>query len=292
VKCRFIEAESAHHTVQTLCRTLDVPRSTYYAHCGQKQTESAKEDEILLIEIKAIHKSSKHRYGSRRVWKKLAKSRRGLGRRRVARLMRENGLRAKFPRKFRVTTNSSHTDAIAPNLLDREFTADAPNRKWAGDITYIWTRSGWIYLAVILDLFSRRVVGWAMSTKIDKKLVMTALNMAVGQRRPEPGLLHHTDRGSQYTADTYRKILKKFEAISSMSRKGDCWDNAVSESFFGTLKKESIFGEDFDSQEEARVAILQYLRWYNAERMHSSLGYLSPCEFEKEAAELMLSQAL
>jgi putative transposase len=291
MKCRFIQAESANHTVQVLCQTLDISRSTYYAHCNEKPTTSATEDAVLLIEIKAIHESSKRRYGNRRVWQQLVKSRPGLGRRRVARLMRKHGLRAKHLRRFRVTTDSRHDNPIEPNLLAREFTADAPNSKWVGDITSIWTRSGWLYLAVILDLYSRRVVGWAMSTRIKKELALSALSMALGQRRPEAGILHHTDRGSQYTSAIYRKALKDNQVISSMSRKGDCWDNAVSESFFGTLKKEAIFGEDFGSPDEAIIAVLQYLRWYNAERMHSSLGYLSPCEFEQQAAELTLSQA-
>ncbi|MEZ4460211.1 MAG: IS3 family transposase, partial [bacterium] len=245
----------------------------------------------LLREIRRIHAASNQRYGQRRVWHELAKHRPGLGRRRVARLMRDNSLQAKQRRRFRATTDSRDSHPIEPNVLERDFTADAPNRRWVGDITYVRTRAGWLYLAVILDLFSRRVVGWAMSKRIDKELVLEALQMAVGQRQPETGLLHHTDRGSQYTSRAYRKALNGCRAVVSMSRKGDCWDNAVSESFFATMKKEAIFGEKFNTREQAKLAILRYLRWCNADRLHSNLGYLSPCEFENEAAELMSRQA-
>lgn len=291
MKYNFIQAESARHTVRMLCRMMNVSRSSYYAFRGLKATKSEVVNATLMPEIKAIHLSSRGRYGNRRVWRELVKTHPGIGRRRIARLMREEGLRAKRPRRFRVTTDSRHNNPIEPNLLARRFTADAPNRSWTGDITYIWTRAGWLYLAVVLDLFSRRVVGWAMSTRIQKELVLNALNMALGQRRPSPGFMHHTDRGSQYTSDSYVKALTKCGALSSMSRKGDCWDNAVTESFFGTLKKEAIFGEDFRSPDEAKTAILRYLRWYNADRIHSSLGYMSPCEFENQAAELTSSQA-
>ncbi|MEZ4461716.1 MAG: IS3 family transposase [bacterium] len=290
MKCRFIQAESAHPTIRILCRVLGVPRSTYYSYRRKPPTDSDTLNAELLREIRRIHAASNQRYGQRRIWRELAKHRPGLGRRRVARLMRDNGLQAKHRRRFRVTTDSRHSHPVEPNVLAREFTADAPNRRWVGDITYVWTRAGWLYLAVIIDLFSRRVIGWAMSECIDKELVLKALQMAVGQRQPAAGLLHHTDRGSQYTSGAYRKALSGYRAIVSMSRKGDCWDNAVSESFFATLKKEAIFGENFNTREQAELAILRYLRWYNAERLHSKLGYLSPCEFENEAAELTSRQ--
>lgn len=204
MKCRFIKAESAHHTIRILCRVLGVPRSTYYSCCRKPPTDSDTLNAELLREIRRIHAASNQHYGQRRVWRELAKHRPGLGRRHVARLMRDNSLQAKHRRRFRVTTDSRHSHLVEPNVLAREFTADAPNRRWVGDITYVWTRVGWLYLAVILDLFSRRVVGWATSERIDTKLVLDGWQMAVGRRQPEAGLLHHTDRGSQYTSGAYR----------------------------------------------------------------------------------------
>ena len=291
MKCDFIQAESANHTVKMLCRVMNVPRSTFYANRRRKPSDHVQLNTRLLRKIRVIHAASKRRYGARRVWRELVKTYPGIGQRRVSRLMREHGIRAKRRRRFRATTDSRHDHPIEPNLLGREFTVDVPNRVWTGDITYVWTREGWLYLAVVLDLFSRRIVGWSMNSRINKELALNALHTAVGQRRPEAGWLHHTDRGSQYTSNAYREALRGYQAVSSMSRKGDCWDNAPTESFFGTLKKEAIFGEGFGTREEAKSTILEYLRWYNAERMHSSLGYMSPNEFETEAAELTFCQA-
>ena len=202
-------------------------------------------------------------------------------RKRVARLMRERGLTARRPRRFRKTTNSNHPFPIAENLLERCFETDAPDTAWAGDLTYIWTREGWLYLAVLLDLYSRRVVGWAMRADMERQLCLDALTMALTTRHPGPGLLHHTDRGSQYASHEYRAILATNGLVCSMSRKGDCWDNAVAESFFKTLKTELVDDSDFTTRAEARRAIFEFIEvWYNRQRLHSHLDYRSPMEYE------------
>jgi putative transposase len=199
--------------------------------------------------------------------------------------MREDGLRSKTRRKYRVTTDSNHNLPVAENLLERKFEQEAPNRAWTSDITYIWTQEGWLYLAVVLDLFSRKAVGWSMSERITRELVADALKMAVDRRLPEAGLLYHSDRGSQYTSEDFQNLLAAYGMVCSMSRKGNCWDNAVAESFFGTIKKELIFHESYRSREAARKSIFEYIEvWYNRKRRHSSLGYLSPEAFERGAA--------
>jgi transposase InsO family protein len=201
---------------------------------------------------------------------------------RVARLMRENSIRAKQSRKFKVTTNSKHNYPVAPNLLNRQFEIDCPNKVWVSDITYIWTSEGWLYLAGVLDLYSRRIVGWSMSRRITEQLTLDALNQAVTHRQPPKGLLHHSDQGKQYASNNYQKLLKNQRMICSMSRKGDCWDNAVMESFFGTLKTELIYHEKFITREDAKLKIFDYIEmFYNCKRRHSSLGSKSPVEFER-----------
>ena len=206
--------------------------------------------------------------------------------------MRENGLRARRRRAYRATTDSRHDHPVAENVLGRNFTAENPDQAWVGDITYIPTAQGWLYLSVLIDLYSRRVVGWAMSGRIDQNLTLTALRMALSQRQPQPGFVHHTDRGSQYAAGAYQAELKKAGAVVSMSRKGNCWDNAPSESFFSTLKTELIHEERFATRDEAMRAILRYLLWYNANRLHSSTGYLSPKDYEElERLQLTAEQA-
>jgi len=201
--------------------------------------------------------------------------------------MRENSLRGKRRRRFRNTTDSNHTHSVAPNVLKRQFTVDQPNAAWVGDITYLWTMEGWLYLAVILDLYSRRVVGWGMSNRIDQTLTLRALHMALRAREPGPGLIHHTDRGSQYAANAYQKTLKARGTIPSMSRKGDCWDNAVAESFFATLKVEFVHESLFRTRAQATSEIFEYIEvFYNRERRHSSLDYVSPLEFERNHVPL------
>jgi len=198
--------------------------------------------------------------------------------------MRENDIRAKARRKFKVTTDSRHDHPVAPNLLDRQFTVEAPNTVWLADISYIWTREGWLYLAVVLDLFSRQVVGWAMDEQMPQELTLAALDMALKRRRPLPGLMHHSDRGSQYAAGAYRKRLAEHGIVCSMSRKGNCWDNAPMESFFHTLKTELVHHRDYLTRDEARHDIFEYIEvFYNRQRSHSTLGYLSPAQFEVTA---------
>ena len=235
----------------------------------------------MVIEIELSHKASDRTYGSPRVHEDLQEQGIRCGRKRVARLMRENGIRAKQARRFKATTDSDHNDPVAPNLLDREFHVDVPDRVWVADLTYIWTREGWLYLAVILDLFSRRVVGWSMSKRITSQLTLEALSVALWSRKPSPGLLHHSDRGSQYTCGDYRDVLDEHGVLCSMSRKGDCWDNAVAESFFKTLKVERVNDRDYWTREEAQSDIIDYIeRFYNRKRRHSYLGYVSPVEYE------------
>ena len=239
----------------------------------------------MVIEIELSHKASDRTYGSPRVHEDLQEQGIRCGRKRVARLMRENGIRAKQARRFKATTDSDHNDPVAPNLLDREFHVDVPDRVWVADLTYIWTREGWLYLAVILDLFSRRVVGWSMSKRITSQLTLEALSVALWIRKPSPGLLHHSDRGSQYTCGDYRDVLDEHGVLCSMSRKGDCWDNAVAESFFKTLKVERVNDRDYWTREEAQTDIIDYIeRFYNRKRRHSYLGYVSPVKYELQKA--------
>jgi transposase InsO family protein len=200
----------------------------------------------------------------------------------VERLMKKFGIRAKTKRKFRITTDSKHNLPVAENILNRKFTPDAPNKAWAGDITYLWTKEGWLFLAVIVDLFSRQVVGWSMDERMTKELALSALRMGLGRRNPEKGLIHHSDRGSQYAATAYRKLLEARGAICSMSRKGNCWDNAVVESFFHSLKTEMVHHECFETREEARRKVFEWIEvFYNRQRLHSALGYNSPVQYEE-----------
>ncbi len=264
-----------------MCRLLAVKRSTYYGWRSRPESRRTKENRLLLIEIEISHKASDRTYGSPRIHKDLQQRDYQCGQNRVARLMSENGIRAKQARRYKVTTNSDHSHPVAANLLDRQFDVTEPDRVWTADITYVWTRAGWLYLAVILDLFSRRVVGWAMSNRIDGQLTLTALRRALWGRRPPSGLLHHSDRGSQYACGDYRAKLDEHGLICSMSRKGDCWDNAVSESFFKTLKVERVNDRDYWTREEAKADITDYIeRFYNRKRRHSYLDYVSPVEFE------------
>lgn len=238
----------------------------------------------LLSDIRMVHERSRRTYGSPRVTAELHAQGVGCSENRVARLMRLNGIQSKRRRKYRVTTNSKHNHPVAPNLLAREFTVDHPNAVWVSDITYIWTSEGWLYLAGVVDLYSRMVVGWSMSNRITGDLTRDALNQALGRRRPRPGLLHHSDQGKQYAAGDYRKLLKVHQVTCSMSRKGDPWDNAPMESFFATLKTELIYDERFATREDAKAKIFEYIEvFYNWERRHSSLGFKSPVDFERTA---------
>ena len=232
-----------------------------------------------------IHAESKQRYGSPRIYHELRERGQQCSRKRVERLMRERSLRARAARKFRATTDSSHSRPVAENHLNREFLVPAPNQTWVGDITYLWTKEGWLYLAVFIDLYSRMVVGWALGTRLSAELALTAWQRACLRRRPGAGLLVHTDRGVQYTADGFSKALEGICAKLSMSRKGNCYDNACMESFFGSIKTELIYLTRFKTREQARTAIFEYIEiFYNRKRLHSKLGYMSPAEFEKHHA--------
>jgi transposase InsO family protein len=277
----FIDAERAQYPVGLLCPLLEVSRSGYYAWRRRPASKRAVADRALTAEIRDIHERSEQRYGSPRIHAELGANDTHVGRKRVARLMKEDGISVRTKRRFVKTTDSKHDFPIAPNLLERNFTADAPNQTWVGDITYLDTHQGWLYLAVLIDLYSRRVVGWAMSEHIDTALAMSALNMAVTQRKPARGLIHHTDRGSQYASHDYRKALRDIGAQCSMSRKGDCWDNAVAESFFASLRKELTNRVTFLSRDAARSNVFEYIEaFYNRVRRHSTVNYQSPINFE------------
>ena len=282
----FIATEKAWAPVTTLCRVLEVSRSGFYAWEDRDPSKRSMDDEKLCVEIVAIHKASRGTYGSPRVHAELQALGIAVSRKRVARLMRTLGLESPRKKRFKATTDSKHDMPVADNVLDRQFEVEAPDLAWVTDITYVWTDEGWLYLAAILDLFSRRVVGFAMSDRIDRALVLQALKLAAGRRVPNAGLTHHSDRGSQYASSDYRKALGDLDIVCSMSRKGNCWDNAVAESFFATLKTELVYRRRFATRAEAREAIFDFIEtFYNSHRRHSTLGYLSPMEFENKFIE-------
>ncbi len=284
MKFAFVLAQKAFHGVAILCRVLEVSRSGFYSWRGRPRSATETSNARLGAEISAVHRGSRCTYGSPRVHAELRALGHIVSRNRVARLMRQDGLQARCKRRFRTTTDSRHSFPLAPNELSRDFEVSAPNIAWVTDITYVWTREGWLYLAVLLDLFSRRVVGWATSDNLATKLALDALAMAVRARRPPQGVIHHSDRGCQYASDEYREALAAAGIRRSMSRKGDCWDNAVAESFFSSIKTELIHGADFHRHDSAADAINEYIDvFYNHQRRHSHNGYLSPVEFELKA---------
>ena len=281
MKFVFIAAEKALYPVRMLCSVLEVSRSGFYAWVDRPTPPKTTADARLVLEIRAALARGRGAYGSPRIHRELRARGIRVGKKRIERLMRENGLVARQKRRFVHTTDSRHEHPIAPNLLDRHFDPKAANEAWAGDVTYIPTGEGWLYLAVLLDLFSRRVVGWATSAVNDRQLALDALAHAVRHRRPLPGLVHHTDRGSPYASDEYRQALVDRGIVASMSRTGDCYDNAVAESFFATLKAEHVDHEDFATRALGTASIGDYVEsFYNAARRHSHLGYVSPIEFE------------
>ncbi len=280
---RFIHSEKAHHSVRTVCRVLRVSRSSFYAWCAGS-THSGRADAALVVHLRAIHRHHKGRYGAPRMTQELRGQGFAVGRRRVARLMRDNGLAGRPRRRFRgTTTDSQHDQAIAPNLLERDFSAQQPSQVLVGDITYLPVRHGWVYLAVLIDLFSRKVVGWAMDDNMQTSLCLEALRQVTATRHGLPGAIHHTDRGSQYASADYRKALHDAGLVQSMSRKGDCWDNAVAESFFGTLEQELVDGKVWYDLPAAKKAVGDYIHsYFNAERRHSTIGGISPVDFEEQ----------
>ena len=267
-----------------MCKILHVARSRYYAWCKNPLSKRAYYNALLTQKIKAIFVEGRENYGTRSIQSRLQQRGIKISRKRIARLMQLSGLQCKIKHKFKVTTDSNHTRYIAPNLLQRQFYADAANRVWAGDITYIPTKNGFLYLATVMDLYSRKIVGWSMNTSLKSSLVNDALTMAIWSRKPGKGLIWHSDRGSQYCAKSHRAILQDHKIIQSMSRKGDCWDNATSESFFSTLKREIPQMNNFANQKQAKAAIFEYIEgFYNRIRAHSTIGYSSPAEFEEDA---------
>jgi putative transposase len=281
VKFAFIDMEKALWPVAVQCDVFGVSSSGYYAWKRRPEAPRATEDAELVVAIKAAHKVGRGAYGSPRVHRELRAKGHRVGKKRVERLMRQEGIAGRKKRRFRKTTDSNHSDPIAPNVLERNFDVELPDTAWVTDVTYVWTFEGWLYLAVILDLFSRRVVGWSASANNDRALALSALDRATTTRTPAPGMVHHSDRGSVYASVDYGDALTKLGAVKSMSRKGDCWDNAVAESFFATIKGEMIDHEDYLTRGAAIAAIADYIDgFYNPGRRHSALDYVSPIEFE------------
>ena len=285
MKFEFVQAEKGNFPVVLICRVLQVSTSGFYAWRKREPSERERRKQSLTANVTAVHEASKKRYGSPRVTRVLRKNGERVAERTVAKIMQENGLIARKKRRFKVTTDSKHTKRIADNLLRRDFTASEPNRVWVTDVTAVWTLVGWVYLAAIIDLFSRRVVGWAMSESNDTGLALLALDRAIALRNPRAGLVHHSDRGSPYGSDKYIARLDSVCIVRSMSGKGDCWDNAVAESFFSTLEHECRGMQDFANLSSAENVIGDYIdNFYNRDRLHSTIGYSSPIEFEIASA--------
>ena len=285
MKFSLIHAEKAFFPIAALCRLLGVTRQGYYAFVKRQASARLEREAAFCARIREVHLGSQKRYGSPRVLRELRREGVRTSKRRVERAMRGMGLRARMPRCFRVTTAADPKNAVEPNVLSRDFTAKRPNERWVTDITYVRTDEGWCYLATILDLFSRSVVGWALDTTLSTTLPLRALDMAVGRRRPAAGLLHHSDRGCQYTSADYRSALQELGVVVSMSRKGNCWDNAVAESFFSTLKTELVHCQPWANRLQLRAALFEYIEiFYNRRRLHSSLGYRTPAEAESDYA--------
>ena len=288
MKYEFIEQYKQEFPIVVMCQVLDVSESGFYAWRKRPACQRTREDAQLREEIRQEFRAHQGRYGSPRLHAELRDQGRSIARKRVARLMREAGLCAKGKRRRVLTTQRDPSHPVAPNLLHREFTATEPNSKWVTDITSIPTMQGWLYLAVILDLYSRMVVGWSMSGKCDENLVERALELAIARRHPKSGLLHHSDRGCQYTSHAYRQRLEQAGMIVSMSRKGNCWDNAAIESFFGSLKEECVGSTIYSSHDEARLALFTYIEgYYNRLRRHSTLSYVSPFNYEQKMNQMM-----
>jgi len=282
VRTQFIEEHRDQYPVTLMCRILAVTRSGYYEWRKRPLSARKMADLLLLMHIQDIFEQSRETYGSYRIHAELADEGIRCGRKRVARLMREHNLEPKTVQPFKVvTTDSNHKLPVAPNRLNQQFSADRPDQIWLTDITYVPTAEGWLYLAVVLDLYSRRIVGWAMRDSLHRQLVIEALHMAITVRQPAPGLLHHSDRGSQYASDDYQALLTQARMVASMSRKGNCYDNAPVESFFGTFKTELVFHQQYATRAEARLDIFEYIEvFYNRFRRHSALGYKSPVKYE------------
>jgi putative transposase len=285
MRFRLIDAEKAKLPIFRLCALLNVSVSGYYAWKRRGPSRRQLDDMVFLAHIRAHFAASHRTYGSPRMHAELCEARLAIGRHRIARLMRENGLRAIQKRRFKRTTDSDHGEPVAANLLNQDFACDGPDQKWGADISYIWTTEGWLYLAIVLDFYSRRIVGWTTSDRLKRDLVLRALRQAIAMRRPSPGLIHHSDRGSQYCSDEYRRLVKDARMTASMSGKGNCYDNAMVETVFKTIKSELIWSTNFQTRRQAQTSIGHYINgFYNPVRRHSALGYQSQIAFEAEMA--------
>ena len=286
MKYAFIQRYRQSWPVSVMCEVLGVSPGGYHQHFtrrAQRTERTRLSDDALLVHIKAIHAESKSSYGWPRVWKELLSRGIRVGKDRVRKLMQQHGIKARAKRRFKATTDSRHNLPVAPNLLERQFDVANPDQVWAGDITYIATDEGWLYLAVVIDLFSRQVVGWSLGERMTRQLVMDALRMAWFRRRPakSASLIFHSDRGSQYCSEDFQSLLKGYGMRSSMSPKGNCWDNACSETLFGSLKVERLHRMRFETRRRAKNEVIDWLLWYNGRRLHSTLGYLSPMQYEQ-----------
>jgi len=282
MRCSFIESYRLRWPVSVMCRVLKVSRSAYYAWRGRGLSERSRRNLRLLVDIRQAFEGSRRTYGSPRIHAELQATGVECSRKHVAKLMRAHGIQARYRRRFKVTTQSNDAHRVAENLLDRDFGTGPANRRWVCDMTYIWTAEGWLYLAAVVDVGNRMAIGWAMSNRMSQQVTLDALDMAFERQKPPRGLLHHSDRGSQYTASDYRRALESRGIACSMSRKGNCWDNAPMESFFSTLKTELISRRTFATRNEAKSAIFEYIEvFYNRQRRHSVLGYLSPVEYQQ-----------
>ncbi len=282
MKYGFIRGQQKAYPVTALCTVMQVSASAFYAW-AKVPISTTKQDRRNQLEARTIElfEKNKKTYGSRRLSDAFKKGGIQVGRYKAGRLMSQLGLQVRYPKRFKVTTDSNHNDTISPNILNREFDVVAPNTVWTTDITYVWTLEGWLYVAVVVDLFSRQVVGWSIADHMRTSMCVGALQMAFWRRKPDPGLLHHSDRGSQYASHEYRGHLGIMKMQQSMGRKGNCWDNAPTERFFRSLKHEQLNYEKFRTKEAAKLSIIDYLAFYNGRRSHSKLGYQSPLNFER-----------
>jgi putative transposase len=279
----MIDAEKKVYSIALLCEVMRVSRSGYYSWLNREQSPRQQEYERLIPVVQEADRVSKQTYGARRIAKEVEAVGVPCGKTKARTLMKMANVSAKQKKKFKVTTDSKHNMPVAPNLLGRQFKVEEPDKVYVSDLTYLWTQEGWLYLVVIIDLFSRQVVGWSLNKRMTKQLVMNALRMAYWRRKPAAGLLFHSDRGSQYCSTDFQRMLKSYKMVSSMSRKGDCWDNSVAESFFGSLKTERVYFSSYRSRKEARQDVVDYNEiFYNSRRRHSYLGYLSPRQFEEK----------
>jgi transposase InsO family protein len=284
VKYQFIADESKNYTLKVLCRVLEVSRSGFYDWRGRPKSKRLLEDEKIVEQIKLFHCGSRCTYGSPRIHQDFKGKGQRVGKNRIARLMRQQGIQGRCKRRFKNTTQSKHNRPVAENHLNQQFEATTPNQKWVSDLSYVWTWEGWLYLAIVLDLYSRAVVGWAMSHTMTDDLTLDALKMALRRREPpiQNHLLFHSDRGSQYASNDFRAELANYQITQSMSRTGNCYDNAAMESFFATLKTEEVYPNIYQSRQQAKSSIFSYIEgFYNRSRRHSALGYLSPMDFEQ-----------